>query len=499
MRMYYAVAAMSLVAFLHTPARPQNAAQIQELRRQVEALEKQMQQAGRGDPFSTRVTEIGGSRARPREIEQVVRIYDVSDLFQVAPPYVAEFQSDLANTQRPSLFDSSVTQGQAEPTGKGGGFGGGGFGGGGGFFDVPDPRRSLPGKHAETLHQFGGKLGPPSSNRITTDSLIEAITSTISPSTWSDSGGPGTIAKVGNSLVISTDVETHERIDALLDLFRKRWGTLRTISVRAYWIWLTDAELEPLLAKAKPDGAKPDGGKQADKTQAYGVVDAAAWQALLKDRQKPDNKRRPGYRAAVTCYNGQTVHTQAGGQSLAVTQIEPEVAPAVAAGGEGQIAYRPLVSIVQEGAVLQVTPSATYSGRYVVLDVHSRVTRLSEAGKRGAGGPVLMEKVEKLLPARAAFGPEQVVAALDRPLLLTQRLSTTLRLPADRPTLIGGMTVGQEQQSGEPTLYLFALVSVQELRDDLEAIRADEPDAEATEEAKPVRAPPADPANSEGK
>lgn len=443
---------------LAVPAWGQTAAQVQELRRQVEALEKQVQHSARADG-NQRVTEIGGARARPRDTELLVRIYDVSDLFQVAPPYLAEFQSDLTGARR-LASDTIPAPSRAEPSAnKGGGFGGagGGMGGGGGFFAVPDSRR-LPNEQQNHLFQFGGKsTAAVPSNRISTDSLIDAITSSISPSSWSAAGGSGTIAKLGNSLVISSDVGTHDKIESLLALFRQRWGTLRTISVRGYWLWLDDAQLAALLSKEEAPAEGP---------RAFGLVKTDAWTKALSDAQQPES--RPGYRAALTCYSGQTVSTQAGSQSLVVTQIEPEVARGDTGTPQGRVAYRPLVSVVQEGAVLQITPSATYSGKYVVLDVHSRVTRL----RPPAAAPA---KIAAAGDGTAA-SPQQVVAAIDRPVLLAQRLSTTLRVPVDRPMLIGGMTLEGQPQPGEPTLYLFAIVSVQELRDDLAASKPTTPD-----------------------
>ena len=61
--------------------------------------------------------------------------------------------------------------------------------------------------------------------------------------------------------------------------------------------------------------------------------------------------------------------------------------------------------------------------------------------------------------------PSEVVAAIDRPRLVVQRLSTTLRVPVDSTMLIGGMTMSGEQTAKNQTLYLFVKLIVQELRD----------------------------------
>ncbi len=70
----------------------------------------------------------------------------------------------------------------------------------------------------------------------------------------------------------------HEQIDALLNLFRQRWRTLRTITVHADWLWLNAAELNTLLAPAAANGPN---------TAAI-AVDDAALAKLLDEPLKTD-------------------------------------------------------------------------------------------------------------------------------------------------------------------------------------------------------------------
>ena len=116
-----------------------------------------------------------------------------------------------------------------------------------------------------------------------------------------------------------------------------------------------------------------------------------------------------------------------------------------------------MVRSIQEGAALQVTPVVTRNAKFVVLDVHSRVNLFGETPK-----PAPVKE-------RGLFGGsttiEQIIAAIDRPALQTQRLATTLRVPVGKPSLIGGMTFATEG-GGPANLYLFITASVQELRDD---------------------------------
>jgi hypothetical protein len=304
-----------------------------------------------------------------------------------------------------------------------------GGGGGAGFFNVGAAPRTLPDATQRTLHQVGDATGR-HANRLSLDDLIDAIQETIAPETWSATGG-GKITTLGTSLIVSAEEPVHQQVEALMAQLRERWGTVRTVTVRADWLWLTEGELADLTENGHVERAR-----------------------LREARDEADaNEDRPGgYSANITCYNGQTVHVVAGGQSLAVTGVVPVV-------GADSVGYQPLVAMIQEGAVLQITPTASTSGRYVVLDVHSRVSQVREREiERGAE------------PNQFAALP---VPAIDRPLLMNQRLSTTLRIPVGQPALVGGMTFESEPGPGEPNLYLFVEATVQELKDTSEAVEGE--------------------------
>jgi hypothetical protein len=146
-----------------------------------------------------------------------------------------------------------------------------------------------------------------------------------------------------------------------------------------------------------------------------------------------------------------------------VLDIEPVAIQGREDKPDSHVAYRPTLTPLHEGVALQITPVANASGKFVALDIHSRITvRDSGAARRNAEGD-----------HRA--GPSQVVAALDRPRLLSQHLATTLRTPVDRVMLMGGMTFSSAQNADEPTMYLFMRTSVQELRDDIPESRGVEP------------------------
>lgn len=429
---------------------------LQQLKQQISALQQQLEALENTPQAPKRnVTQIGASRARKVETGLVVRIYDLGDLFAVAPPYAAQLNSDLNPGVRSFLFDttpfSNTGSAPAHPPGMGGG-GMGGMGGGGGFFSVT-PAAALV---AGATGQVSGGSGTIKSAQ---DELIAVIKEIITPELWKDGGGK--ISKLGNAFVISADEDSHLQIEALLNSFRSRWGTLRTVSVRGWWMSLSPAELRTLL-DAPNEAVMPDGPK------VFGIVSDEAWQELMQIWQQPagNDAHRLRYQATLTCYNGQTVNTLSGTQGLVVSGIEPVVAQGESGEAQGRVGYRPETALIQEGLAFQVTPITNVSGKTVLLDVHSRLTLPTDDGDQQAAGKRQFESAT----------PDDVVRPINRRKLNIHRLSTTARVPTDRPYLIGGMSLPAADTEGLQ-LYLFVKISVQELRNDQE----------------PVAAPPKDP------
>ena len=450
-----------------------------DLRQQIRSLQDQLARQEQDKNGNRRVSEIGGSREpeRPRERELVLRLYDVSDLFAIAPPYAAQRLNQILGAPTP-LFPQPAG-GQA--TGMGGMMGGGM---GGGLFAVPEvvPSIKLPEQRTLAQQDTGG-----SGTRTSLGEIVSTITTAIAPSTWDEAGGSGTIHEVGNSLLISATPQVHRQIEELLNLFRERWRSLRTLSIRACWLWLSDAEFTPLLMSDERAG----NDKQAS---PYGVISADAWKALLAAATGPDAPT--GYRVAVTCYNGQMVSAVSSSQSLAVTGFEPNEAsrnekstaakdPKAAGGNDnangGDKAepalpapvWRPVVKELEGGAALQVTPVATRNGKYAVLDLHSQVTL--------ATARTAIEAANDNAPAADKANATSPARAIDRPSLVTQRLATTLRVPLDQIQMVGGSTLADAPDSGRPHLVLFVKVSMQELRDD---VTPSEPAALPPDDAK---------------
>ena len=225
MKRFQFMLAFVVLGLAVSPAFAQQGKETNAIRAQIDALQKQLQ-AIESKPVPQRnVTQIGASRLRARNPGLVVKIYDLGDLFALAPPYSARKHSDLGKDSQ-TLFPDA-------PGSTAGGFGG--IGGGGGYFSLGPARLPASAGSALAVNQMSGSSAAVSTSQA---ELIKTIKTTISPEIWDEQGGPATIAKLGNAFIISADEDTHDQIDALLNLFRKRWGTLRTISIRAWWHWM---------------------------------------------------------------------------------------------------------------------------------------------------------------------------------------------------------------------------------------------------------------------
>ncbi len=464
----------ALACCLLTPAVQGDEQNSDALRRQIESLQRQLDTANQGEPKDTKVTRIGAPRQRQREVPLVLRMYDLSDLFTVAPSYLAEFPREFGQQARlvfPVAGDDGLgASGAGGAGGRGmtgaGGMGGGGMGGG--TFQVNDQTKS-----------------PSSDGKITLRDLITAIKEVVQPETWKEKEGQGTITALGTALLVSADEDVHAQVRDLLNLFRQRWGTLRTVSVQTWWLWLDDAQLKDVLANEKTDAkAAPPVA-----SPAFGLVNDSAWTKLMESlhggKAEP---RRLGYRATVTCYNGQVVHVMSDGQRLAVTDVRPIVVPSDNAAAGASVALQPEMSVVNEGAVLQVRPIANISGKTVVLDIQSRVNVRNDVPRTDQPRETAADATHAEAP-RKGKGTEIVVPAVDRNLqVLTNRLSTTLRVPVDRLMLVGGMTFEEQPVPGERSLYLFVRCNVQEIRNDQDEPKSGPP-AKGAEQSSTSSAP----------
>jgi hypothetical protein len=372
----------------------------------------------------------GRAKQRTEEEEEslTVRVYDVPLASLRAPepkPYQGEGLPRIAEGGASSA--SAMTGRFGIGMGYMGGMGGMGGMRMGGVSGESEPLATAQSK-AGGKSAAGGAKGStasvasrPATPPDPTDELIETIKSTIAPTTWDDVGGPGSIAfsDFNEKLVVCQTEKVHKEIEGLLSKLLPTGGR-PTVTVEAHWLLLDGPQLQSLLPHARQSSGK-----------ACNVVDAKALEELARSA--------PGYRGQVTCFSGQTVHIAAGERRTAVLSVTPVV-------GSG-IGYQPVTALPNVGVVLQVTPSLLSSSQSVLVDVDSLVTGWTEAPpfqvqtdtpaqevSEGGDAPTSTEK----LPGRSTR------VQIDRVRMPTHELATTLRMPLDKPVLVGGLTLNPD-------------------------------------------------------
>ena len=230
------------------------------------------------------------------------------------------------------------------------------------------------------------------------------------------------------------------------NLFREQWGKLKTVSVQAFWIQANADEIGELL-------------ESDDENALVGKVNRRGWRDFLA---KSSEENKVAYSASISGQNGQTLHTVSGRQHFVVLDAEPihtfqgerenvegefveEIEQSVAG-------LKPVRSLFQEGAALQISPLATRGGKFLILDLHTRVNEYVETG----------QNEDDKMVARGKQGEEFSVALDSRP-YVSYRLSTTVRCPNNEVVLAGGMTYDGVKQSN---LYLFVKSNVHTIEED---------------------------------
>ena len=416
---------------------------LDELQRQMRQLQSRISNLqSNEDPFGKRVRSVGRQRSpKPDPVvdELNIRFYDLSDVFSVAPQYPAQIPKDF-HRHSSQLFPVASTRGSIS--------GGGGFGGGGGgIFSLP-PRPIAQQQPQPTSVQ---------SARVSVESLVNAVKQTVSPDEWDDANGDASVSILGNTLLISATEPMHEQIANLLDLFREQWGKLKTVALEAYWVEATSADIADLL---ESDAKNP----------VVGLVNERKWSQFYS---KVSDDKRIAYSASMCGQNGQTLHTVSGRQHFVVTDANPilsfegkrlEVEDQDLDYIEQSVAgLQPERSLFQEGAALQASPLATRGGKYVILDLHTRVNEYVKSETQDTAKIV----------AAGKQGESFSVELESRP-YVSYRLSTTVRCPNGGVVLAGGMTYDSGQEEAEqPNLYLFVKTAIHTIEEDLATAEKD--------------------------
>lgn len=323
-------------------------------------------------------------------------------------------------------FDSSV----------GGGMMGGGGMGGSGTFSMPSANAPRQNERSSSLRQA----------QVSISELVDAIQSTIEPETWDNSGGEESITVLGNSLLVSARDSQHEKISSLLNLFREQWGSRKTISVQLFWIRAATGSERELL------------DDEIQSRDGAGVIAVETWSSFF---QAVITEKRLALSTTLVGHNGQTLGTWSGQDDWRVVDAIPVLTSQIIP-EQDSFAAEQVVGITPQrksffaGTVSQVTPLATRGGNYVILDVHSRLQRLSPTDQSRPNETVTVQQADGKIAS----------IQLDPVGIGSWSLSATVRCPKNRVVLVGSAT-SESSPEGEPqNMLLFARTSIHQVQED---------------------------------
>ena len=402
------------------------------------------------------------TKADTDESYQYTKLYDVSDL--VAMPKDTELQNPLFGK---AAADNST---MAQPWGVAGGMGSG----------VPVTYRAQGGLY---------DVKP----------IEDLITSTVATKTWPDNGGPGPISHLDGMLIVTQTRDVHMQIEDLLAQLRARRQARPTLSVELHWLWLNAKQRDRLLA----GHAEPSTG------QVSLTVDGKRLRQIAAEV--------PGFHGQVACINGLTTAVAAGDLRATIVSTIPVIGDAVG--------YQPIISMPNVGVAAQVRPTFVPGTKTAMLDIQSMIARWEKsrppaiigsawpadrqvvagvdshppfAAPAGGGVPGGFRLMPGMLPPGMpphdvtppgqnlpgnvpATAPSPAAPTLrthtapggsascpvDLPVLPTQQIGTTLRVPLGKPVVVGSITFAAAGDAGLSAakedmveVYLIATTSI---------------------------------------
>jgi len=249
---------------------------------------------------------------------------------------------------------------------------------------------------------------------LSPQALEDILLRAIEAEPWADEGGRGRIERVGALFVITQTEDGHKQIKDLIEQFRQ---ARKMLTIRAKWL-LVDPKQLPLFLPAG-----------ANASRAPQVVDLAPLGNIEVDA-------RVIFEGQVTCFDRQATHLASGAVEVFCSDIEPVVA-------ENAVGWDPTMIPLFFGVLVEVTPSLAQDRREATLDVKSTFTE--KAGEAQA------------LTIEAATDKGTAKAQIDKPRYFGHTFRTTLRLPLDKPVLVGGLTSPEPVQG--KVIYLIMEVS----------------------------------------
>jgi hypothetical protein len=314
---------------------------------------------------------------------QVRKIYDVSDL-------ALNSAIDASTTAVVPPTDLSTGKDPRSGARGGGGGGGGGlFGNGGGLGNAPK---------TTTLAER-------------TEAIGKLIQETIEPSTWGSAEGEGWIRSLGPRLIVQNTDAAHAQIAEFLADLRKNQN--RSIQISATWVALSDNELRSVTVPSTTPA----------KGSALSRVNLSAIDQI---------KGAVLHRTEISTLTGIAVNVTAGRARTVLSSLDAVV-------GSGAAALQPNIDLLLSGTALQLTSVLSPDGASVRIDL-----RAVESSWEPADGPPIkipgpIAATQPTVPSLSSPAPASTPPAeIERLNLPMHYITTSVRIPTQQATLIGG-------------------------------------------------------------
>ena len=242
---------------------------------------------------------------------------------------------------------------------------------------------------------------------FTAEGIVRIILETVEPNSW---GTRGSMCPMGPILLVDQSVDAHGKIEVLLAMLRRQFrvsGLMRALTVQAQWVWLD----EKVYAKL---------------TSGKAAVTAIISDDILK-------ASKVVYQGVTKCFNGQVGNLTSGNAQNVVLGYDPVVTDHI-------IAYRPIVEMVQWGAVLDFKVMLTRNGKQANVELRSVLSEPRHPAREKKSQLVITKMAKKATPG------ELHITNLDFDL---QTCRAAMAIPLDKFVLAGGMSGTKNNPAGK--------------------------------------------------
>ncbi|HEY8667959.1 MAG TPA: hypothetical protein VIL86_14945 [Tepidisphaeraceae bacterium] len=390
----------------------------------------------------------------------ITRVYDIRDIIFDVPEFDNAPDFSLQNT---------ASNNQGGQGGQGGGGGGGQGGGQGGLF-------------GGTGSGSGGtqqEAGTSKKERI--DQIIKLIQDTVASETWKDNGGSvGSVKELSGQLIVTQTPENQRQLLNLLEQLRETRAIQVTIETRFLTVqrnFLEDIGMDfdftfnrtPSAGSKWPTPISVTNNSSdftlAPSTAAPGSIGSSATGMKLSGTFLDDFAVNFMIRATqasttstlltaprVTLFNGQRAYVLVATQQAYVSDLEPVV-------GNNAVSFKPQVSIVESGALLDVQATVSSDRKYVTLTLRpqlSNLVSLQAFAFQGSNAPGTGTGTGTGTPVVIDTNQTQTAGTgiIQQPILQITEVRTTVSVPDGGTLLLGGQTIAGEveKEAGVPIL-----------------------------------------------